>query len=263
MRGALKSLLALARLTRVSTSLVAAIVVFALRPDLDGALAASALALALAAGFAFNDVRDHAADATNVPTRPIPSGAISATAATSIAIACAAGAGIAAIFTTSARVIGLTSALTLLLFAYSLWLKPILGVKNVVMALVGASVPLFAGISPQSQALAAAIGLFILQKEIVADVYDRDGDARVHLRTLPIVFGVRGALLIVIAVNLGFIAVSSVALASPVNAALAAVGVFNVVAATTVLLPRGPIRVLHFLRFQQAFLLAGVLLVWL
>ena len=262
MRGLLKTLLAIARLMRVSTSLVAAIVVFALKPDAGGALAAVALALALAAGFAFNDVRDHAADATNVPTRPIPSGAISPGAAIAIALACAAGAGIAAIVTASPRVIGLTSALTLLLLAYSLWLKPILGVKNVVMAMVGASVPLFAGFSPQAQALAAAIGLFILQKEIVADVYDRDGDARVHLRTLPIVFGVRGALLMVIAVNLGFIAVSAVALAPPVNGALAAVGGFNVVAATTVLLLRGPVKVLHFLRFQQAFLLAGVLFVW-
>jgi 4-hydroxybenzoate polyprenyltransferase len=259
----MKTLMAMGRLTRVYTIVVAAIVVYAVAPGADGAWAGVALALTLAGAFAFNDVRDRAADAVNVPTRPIPSGVISATAAGRIAAACSAGAILSALITRSPRVIALTSAMTLMLFAYSIWLKPVLGVKNVVMALVGASVPLFGGLSIEARELALAIGLFILQKEIVADVYDREGDARVRLRTLPVVLGVRGAILVVIAVNVVFIAASAIFLSTAIGAALCGIGAVNVIAAAMMMRICRRSTVLHFLRLQQSFLLAGVLIAWM
>ncbi len=252
----MRALIAIARLTRVYTAVVAGVVAYALAPDgeLDAILASLALALLLAGAFAFNDVYDREADAINVPTRPIPSGRLSVRTAIAITIACDAGALAAAIATRSARVITLTLALIAMLLAYSLLLKRITFVKNVGMGLVGASVPLFGSLSSEAVALALAIGLFVLQKEIVADAYDREGDARVGLRTLPVLFGTPRTMGIVAVINVAF-------LVSVEGPALIAVGVVNIVASIITAL-RGERAVRAMLTLQKVFLLAGVLLAW-
>lgn len=252
----MRALIAIARLTRVYTAVVAGVVAYALAPDgeLDAILASLALALLLAGAFAFNDIYDREADAINVPTRPIPSGGLSVRTAIAIAIACDAGALAAAIATRSVRVITLTLALIAMLLAYSLLLKRITFVKNIAMGLVGASVPLVGSLSSEAVELALAIGLFVLQKEIVADAYDREGDARVGLRTLPVLFGTPRTMWIVAVINVAF-------LVSVEGPALMAVGVVNIVASIITAL-RGERAVRAMLTLQKGFLLAGVLLAW-
>jgi geranylgeranylglycerol-phosphate geranylgeranyltransferase len=254
--------IAVVRLTRLFTALVAGVVAYALsaQPGTHAALAAAALALLLAGAFAFNDVLDRDADAINVPSRPIPSGALSVRTALAIAFACDAGAMGAALAARSGRVVLLTCAMVAILFAYSLALKRVLLVKNLVMALVGASVPLFGSVSgslpDEGKQLAVTIGLFILQKEIAADAYDRDGDARVGVRTIPVVLGVRWTMILVAALNVAFL----VTLA-PGSLPLAAVGATNIVAALLAA-ARGGGAVRVFLMLQRAFLFAGVLFAW-
>jgi len=240
--------IAVYRLTRIYTGLVAGVVAYALGGEVGAGIA---LALLLAGAFAFNDVYDRDADAINVPTRPIPSGVLSIRAALAIAIACDAGALAAAIATQSMRVIALTCALIALMFVYSLFLKRITFVKNLAMALVGASVPLFGSL--HARELAILIGLFILQKEIIADTYDRDGDARVGLRTLPVIFGIRATMIIVASINAAFLMMS--------RGPMIAVGAINIVAAiATAWL--GEKAVPAMLTLQKAFLLAGLLFAW-
>jgi geranylgeranylglycerol-phosphate geranylgeranyltransferase len=255
-----RTTIAVARLTRVYTALVAGIVAYALAADggTHAAFAAASLALVLAGAFAFNDVIDRDADAINVPTRPIPSGALSARTALAIAIACDAAAIAAAIAAGSPRVVVMTCAMVAMLFAYSVALKRILFVKNVVMALVGASVPLFGSVPADAKTLAVTIGLFILQKEIAADAVDREGDARAGLRTLPVVFGVRRTMLIVAAMNVAYLA-SIAPMTGMARLALAAVGVTNIVFAIAA---RGEHLLRAYLVLQRVFLLAGVLFAW-
>lgn len=253
---------AVVRLIRLYTALVAGVVAYALAAHRgpDAMLAAAALALLLAGAFAFNDVVDREVDAVNVPTRPLPSGALSVRSALAIAILCDAAALVAAAWTRSGRVVALTAAMVALLFAYSLALERVLLVKNLVMALIGASVPVFgnvAGTVPgEAQRLAVTIGLFILQKEIVADAKDRDGDARSGRRTFPVLFGVRWTLTLVVALNVAFLA----SLGSR-DFALIAVGVTNVIGAILAAI-RGERFLRAFLVLQRAFLLAGVLFAW-
>jgi 4-hydroxybenzoate polyprenyltransferase len=251
-----KTLLAVYRLTRAYTAVVAGVVAYALAPGggIAAMCAAAALALLLAGAFAFNDVYDREADAINVPTRPIPSGVLSARSAIAIAIVCDAGALAAAIATRSSRVLVLTCVLMAMLFAYSLLLKRVTGVKNIVMGLVGASVPLFGSTSPEAAALAITIGLFVLQKEIIADVYDREGDARVGLRTFPVLFGIPRTMAIIAAINVVFVATAG-------SAALIAVGIANILAAIFTAI-RGERAIGAMLTLQKVFLLAGVLFAW-
>jgi geranylgeranylglycerol-phosphate geranylgeranyltransferase len=258
----MRKAIAVIRLVRLYTALVAGVVAYALsaRGGSDALLAAASLAFLLAGAFAFNDVVDRDADALNVPTRPIPSGALSVRSALTIAVLCDVAALVAAAWTRSGRVVALTCAMVALLFAYSLALERVLFVKNLVMGLIGASVPLFGNIAgtvpAEAKRLAVTIGLFILQKEILADAKDRDGDARTGLRTFPVRFGVRWTLVLVVALNVAFLA----SLARG-ELALIAVGVTNIVFAIVAAM-RGERVLRAFLVLQRAFLLAGVLFAW-
>jgi geranylgeranylglycerol-phosphate geranylgeranyltransferase len=220
--------------------------------------AALALSLVLAGAFALNDVIDREADAINVPTRPIPSGVLSVRTVLEFAIVCDIGAIAAAMSTRSARVQLLTLVLLVLGFAYSLALQRMFLVKNLVMAFVGACVPIMGSGSIEARTLAAAIAIFILQKEIAADVVDRQGDEQMGLRTLPIVLGVRPTLFIVAALNVAFI-VTVVVLGLPLG--MTGVGLVNIVAST--LAAFRDERAIHaLLTLQKGFLVAGVLLAW-
>ncbi len=254
--------IAVIRLTRLYTTLVAGVVAYTLseRGGSEALFAAASLALLLAGAFAFNDVVDREADAVNVPTRPIPSGALSVRSALIIAILCDVAALVAAASTRSVRVVALTCVMVALLFAYSLALERILFVKNLVMGLIGASVPLFGNIAgavpEEAKRLAVTIGLFILQKEIIADAKDRDGDARAGLRTFSVLFGVRWTLVLVAALNVAFLATLA-----PGEVALIAVGITNI-AGAILAFTRGERILRAFLVLQRAFLLAGVLFAW-
>ena len=258
MGKSIAAIVAVFRLTRAHTAVVAGIVAYALSPGGTGAvLASAALALLLAGAFAFNDVCDREADAINVPARPIPSGVLSLPTVVAIVVLCSAGALASAFAAKSVRVVALTCALVILLFVYSLLLKRITFVKNLVMALVGASVPLFGSLSQEARAIAIAIGLFILQKEIVADAYDRDGDVRVGLRTLPVLFGIRRTMGMIAAINAAFLGCAVWMRSGP----LIAVGIVNIAAAIVTAL-HGDRAVKGMLTLQKVFLLAGLLFAW-
>lgn len=127
---------------------------------------------------------------------------------------------------------------------------------------------MFGGLSGGSMAvggLALAIALFILQKEIVADIVDRNGDERVGLRTLPILLGAPVTMVLVAGINLAFLATVAVSaelanIGSPGRQILAGLGALNCVAALAVTRwcrDSGPAV---FLTGQKIFLLGSVLL---
>lgn len=251
----LAAILGLAKCARVTTAIVAGVVAYAIGPNVGAAVA---LSLVLAGAFAFNDVIDRDADAINAPTRPIPSGVLSVRTVLRFAIVCDIGAIVAVMSTRSARVQLLTLVLLALGFAYSLSLERMFLVKNLVMAFVGACVPLMGSGSIEARSLAAAIAIFILQKEIVADVFDRQGDEQMGLRTLPIVLGVRPTLFIVAALNVTFI-VTVVVLRLPL--VMIGVGLVNILASPLAAF-RDERAIRALLTLQKVFLVAGVLLAW-
>ena len=89
---------------------------------------------------------------------------------------------------------------TLMTYLYSVHLKPITGLKNVVCAfIVSMAVGLGAGAGLEAlksvwRPMACVAGL-IWHREILMDIKDLDGDASVGLKTLPVVFGRDDALL--------------------------------------------------------------------
>jgi len=251
----LAEILGLAKCARLTTAIVAGAVAYAMTPDAGAALA---LSLVLAGAFAFNDVIDRDADALNVPARPIPSGVLSVRAVLTFAVVCDTGAIAAAVSTRSERVQLLTALLLALGFAYSLALERVFLVKNLIMGFVGACVPLMGSGSIAARSLAAATTIFILQKEIVADVFDRAGDEQMGLRTLPIVLGVRPTLLIVAALNVALI-VTVAGLRLPL--VMTGVGLVNVVASILAAF-RAERGIRALLTLQKVFLMTGVVLAW-
>lgn len=162
--------------------------------------AAAAVLAAVAGANAFNDWVDRRADAINRPRRPVPSGALSSRAALVTAlISYAVAIGLA----TRVSVVAVDIVLlwVLVTVAYSLALKgvPILG--NVVAAAVTASV-LYLGSISQGRPVAAPVPaalvlalLFNLAREFAKDAEDVAGDTVQGVRTLATVRGAGAALL--------------------------------------------------------------------
>lgn len=91
---------------------------------------------------------------------------------------------------------------TLATYLYTRHFKPITGVKNLLCAgVIATTVALGAAVVKGTMAgglmavwpLVVTVGCGILHREIVMDVVDVDGDRAAGLRTLPTVFGRRGA----------------------------------------------------------------------
>jgi geranylgeranylglycerol-phosphate geranylgeranyltransferase len=120
---------------------------------------------------------------------------------------------------------------TLLTYLYSVHLKPITGVKNLVCAtIVSMSLGLGAvaqgggGAAPLRtvwRPMAAVAGL-IWHREILMDISDIEGDALVGVRTLPVVLGPGMALRLSFLPLAGAIAAAA-SVSSPARAAMAAV----------------------------------------
>jgi geranylgeranylglycerol-phosphate geranylgeranyltransferase len=269
--GIPRTLWAVARLTRVHTMIVAGVLVtkvgMALGARTDTALlAAAAMAFALGGAFAVNDICDRKSDAQNVPGRPIPSGIVSVSTAAILGGASVLTAITCALATRNGGMIVMTAALIVLLLVYSYRLKCIVVVKNVTMAVVGASVPLFGAVAagavtePRAWWLVLIIGFFVLQKEIAADIYDYAGDTAVGLRTLPIVVGTRHAAWSIAAVNILLTVTAAAWLVIGGGAVglqwVAALGVLNVVGA--LLVARDAVHIKAFLTAQKTIHLGGV-----
>jgi geranylgeranylglycerol-phosphate geranylgeranyltransferase len=233
----------------------------------DAFAAAAAIASAVAGGYAYNDLRDQRLDRLNRPRRPPISGGISEQYARRLTAGLFAAALLLAASTRSWRTMLFVVLLIASAAAYSDHLKFVPALKN---AFVGA----WCGLLPWGAAweeidpatalpAIAIIGTFILQKEILADVYDLEGDAAAGVKTIPGAIGRRGALALVAVLNalLWLLAdgVAGVPILIPLPTAAATVAAVNVLTLLLVLLRPTPRTIRAELELQKFFLIGGCL----
>lgn len=153
------------------------------------ALGAAAAAAAAGAANALNDYADREADRTNRPERPIPSGALSPRAALGTAVAAyVVSLGLAALV--NAQALTLAAVWAALTLFYSLALKGVPVVGNLVVAAVAAT-PLLMGGLTQGRGRGALIPcalafLMHLARELVKDAEDVEGDRRAGVGTFAV-----------------------------------------------------------------------------
>ncbi len=159
--------------------------------------AVAATILATGAGMGINDYIDREIDAINQPTRPIPSGAITARwALVQSSVLMAIAVGLALTLPVAAIAIAVINLLALV--TYTSFFKGLPGVGNAVVAFLGGSTFLFGGAAVGG--MRETVVLFLLAafatlgREIIKDVEDVTGDLAEGLQTLPIVIGERTAL---------------------------------------------------------------------
>ena len=264
--------LSYAALTRPYTILPLALLVYGVGAATQGpsarvAAATAALAFALAGGFAYNDLRDQECDRVNRPARPLVSGRVGGREVRRLA-ALSFGASLAlAVATRSPATVTFFLALALSALLYSDRIKRITGLKNVFVGAWCGLLPWAAsleGVRPTTMLPAVVlVALFATQKELVADVYDREGDAAAGVATIPVLAGPRVALAIVaaLAALLGVVAfaidprppIAGLALAARAVAVLDVAVVLAVLAFPTRRAVRG------YLELQKAILVGGCL----
>ncbi len=176
--------------------MIGAAVTGTLEPLQKVLLAAFSGALVGSAGNAINDYYDVDIDRVNKPHRPIPSGRVSRPGALVFAlILFAAGVGLS--FFVRAEAVWVALGATLLLIAYSAWLKRTVLLGNLTVSTVTGAAFIYGGLAV-GRVRAALIPagfsfLFHLGREIVKDVEDLKGDRQAKAVTLPVVHGVRAA----------------------------------------------------------------------
>ena len=165
-----------------------------------------------AAGNAWNDVCDAAADRVNRPgTRPLAAGQLSpGTAHLIVFLGALVGLSAAALVSgTQVLVAGLALAVML---AYSPLLKPRPAVGNAAVAVVAGSPPFYGALAAGAPAAGVVPWILAawlhLAREIVKDVEDEPGDRAIARRTLPIVLGSRQAQVIAAGLGLLFVPAS-------------------------------------------------------
>ncbi len=162
-------------------------------PQTNVFLAAISAALTLAAGNIVNDIFDLETDKINHPQRPLPSGTINIRQAYILyfvlLIFCLF---ISSFISIPVLLIVLFS--NLLLIVYTIFLKQIPLVGNIIVAFLTGLVFILGGIVVKnpSAALVPAIFAFLINliREIVKDMQDVEGDKQAGLLTFPVKFGV-------------------------------------------------------------------------
>jgi 4-hydroxybenzoate polyprenyltransferase len=172
------------------------------------AAALAAICLAIVAN-AFNDYDDRAIDAIIHPTRPLPSGAITPTAALrTVAIAATGGIAFSALARPVLAVVSVGVILVMLAYSH---IKSQWGVAaNAAVAIIG-SMPFLYGAwaagTPEAGFILVGIAAPLhFAREIIKDIDDIDGD-RGRRRTLPLVAGVSMARCVAIAATCVFVGV--------------------------------------------------------
>jgi len=201
----------IARLIRIVNCLLAALGVWIgayltwLTPEYYGPLIASIAAFfACAGGNVLNDLVDVEIDRINRPERVLVRGALTRQQALRLAIGLNLLALLLAV-SVSLEMLIMAGATVGLLVAYNLYLKRIPLVGNI-------SVALMAGLTFLTGGLAVDVSLafrlpgplipmllaffFHLVREIVKDVQDQEGDRRAGIKSLPLVIGPSGSLLV-------------------------------------------------------------------
>lgn len=165
-----------------------------------------------AAGNAWNDICDAAADRVNRPgTRPLAAGQIPrGTAELIVFLGSLVGVALAGLVSGS-QVLAALAALVVMLI-YSPLLKPRPAVGNLAVAAVAGSPPFYGALAVGAPAMGlvpwALAAWLHLVREIVKDVEDETGDRTIGRRTLPIVVGRRPAEVVAAGVGLLFIPAS-------------------------------------------------------
>ncbi|MDP6532899.1 MAG: geranylgeranylglycerol-phosphate geranylgeranyltransferase [Candidatus Marinimicrobia bacterium] len=164
----------------------------------DAALIVSAIMVVLsynAAANVLNDYMDQETDALNRPDRPLSKGEVKPKTALIMALLLfAIGTACAFMLSFEAKLVAIGIALPLLIL-YSLRLKKLPLVGNIVVALMLALTFLFAGfvfnnVEKVLVPAALAFGLTLV-RELVKDIADMDGDKAASMRTFPIAAGMR------------------------------------------------------------------------
>jgi len=167
------------------------------------AYAAVSASLILAAGNAFNDVRDIETDRINAPRRPIPSGMVSTAAAVVLSVMlCAAGLILSLPLGGAGIAVAITAAV--LLFLYDVRLKGVPLAGNVSVAFLGGLAFVYGGVAGDCirESLVPAVFAILLHlgRELVKDAEDVEGDREAGLSTAATAWGVRTALRLAAAV---------------------------------------------------------------
>jgi geranylgeranylglycerol-phosphate geranylgeranyltransferase len=169
--------------------------------------------LICAGGNVVNDIIDRDADRINHPSRPLPSGELTISAARMVALSCHAFALIPVILS-NRPVMTLGLATMSALFAYNLWLKRLPLIGNLLIGILGGMAFLCGGLSvdpehalelPGPLVASAFAIMFHLIREIVKDVEDIDGDRLQQIRSLGRLAGARPALIVALLLFVMFI----------------------------------------------------------
>jgi len=222
-----------------------------------------AITCGLAGGYAYNDLRDRQCDRVNRPARPLVSGRLSVPRVHGLVVVLFSAAVIAAAVTGSSRTLVFAVLLVVSACAYSDVIKYIPAVKNVFVGVWCGVLPWGAALDTITLAALPSIALimlFITQKELLADVYDRAGDAVAGVHTLPVIFGARASLVVVAAVNAGSWVVArtiDAPLLGHLPAAAGFAAAVNVIALLVVFWK--PIAARAFLELQKIFMIGGCL----
>jgi geranylgeranylglycerol-phosphate geranylgeranyltransferase len=149
-----------------------------------------------AGGMVINDLYDIEIDRINKPERPLPAGLITRKSAL-ITYAALSISGIVLSFFTSTAALIIALAAVPMIFAYSAYLKrtPLLG--NLLVAFLTGLAFLYGGaaVGRIEATVMPAVFAFLINagREVIKDMEDREGDAQLGARTLPIVYGMRTA----------------------------------------------------------------------
>jgi geranylgeranylglycerol-phosphate geranylgeranyltransferase len=154
------------------------------------------VALVTAAGNVINDFFDTEIDAVNRSDRPIPSGAVTRTAARGFAVTLFLG-GILVSFFTGFLCVAIAIINSAVLVAYAGKLKRTLLIGNIAVAYLSASIFLFGGALNGWDGLLHIVPLAVitffamLSRELVKDGEDVHGDKAGDADTVPIRFGIK------------------------------------------------------------------------
>ena len=155
-------------------------------------LASFAAAFTLSAGNIINDIYDLGIDKVNRPERPLPSGKISKNSALILYFLLIAASLILSWFINLYAFIIVIIA-TILLVLYSKFLKRVLFIGNILVALLTGLVFIFGGVVVRnpSAAIIPALFAFLINfiREVVKDMQDVDGDKNAGVNTFPIRYG--------------------------------------------------------------------------
>ena len=167
-------------------------------------LASFAAAFTLSAGNIINDIYDLGIDKVNRPERPLPSAKISKNSALILYFLFIAASLILSWFINLCAFMIVIIA-TILLVIYSKFLKRVLFVGNILVALLTGLVFIFGGVAVRnpSAAIIPALFAFLINfiREVVKDMQDVDGDKNAGVNTFPIRYGFQKSKILILLIT--------------------------------------------------------------